>query len=197
MASTVLVFLPLAAGTAAAANPTGGNYVPLTPTRLADTRCGESPAVGGSNCTAESIPTANAAVKTVPAGGTIVVTASGVPSGAAAASLSVTAVDGTAPGFLTVFPDGTSLPLESSVNYVAGTPACTTVDCIAPNLTITPLSSADKFDVYNGGAGSVDVVVDLEGYFNAPSATTGGAGHYFPLTPSRVGDTRCGDTPPG
>ncbi|MGH9121176.1 MAG: hypothetical protein ACRDYC_04400 [Acidimicrobiales bacterium] len=184
------LFLPLLAAPAsaatvtAAASATGGNYVPVPPTRITDTRAGSGQ------------PNAN---MTLAAGGVLKVTpaTSLVPAGASAVALSVTAVDATAPGFLTVYPDGTTQPLESVLNFVAGPANCTTLDCVVPNLVISQISAAGTFDVANGAAGSVDVVIDLEGYFNAPASTTGGAGHYYPLSPARVADTRCGDSPPG
>lgn len=166
-----------------ATTTTGGNYVPLTPQRLADTRPNSGEPGAGD---------------TLSSHGTLTITMpSSVPAGATAVALNVTAVDATASGFLTVYPAGESTPLESVLNFEPGPAGCTTIDCVVPNLVISQLSSANQVTVYNGSTGTVNVVVDLEGYFDSPSATTGAAGRYVALPPARVADTRCGDVPPG
>jgi hypothetical protein len=161
--------------------PSGGSYVPLAPSRIVDSRTG----LGGVTTLAAQ----HGATVTLP---------SSVPVGATSVALNVTAVDATVAGYLSVYPSaaGGLPPLESSLNFVAGPAGCAVPDCVAPNLVITKVSAANKVTVYNGSGGTVDVVVDLEGYFNAPSATTGNAGHYYGLAPARVADTRCGDIPP-
>src|ERR1019366_9627746 len=73
-----------------------GSYVSVTPYRVADTRT--------------SSPLAGAATLNVQVAGA----ASGVPVGAAAAVLNVTAVDPAAAGFLTVFPPGTTIATVSN-----------------------------------------------------------------------------------
>jgi hypothetical protein len=71
--------------------------------------------------------------------------------------LNVTVTDTTAPSFLTVWPDGTALPLASDLNWVAGE--------TVPNLTVVQLSSQRAFDVYNF-AGFVNVVIDVDGFYS-------------------------------
>ncbi|MGI8754112.1 MAG: hypothetical protein ACR2MN_17705 [Acidimicrobiales bacterium] len=68
---------------------------------------------------------------------------------------------------------------------------------MVPNLVITPISSTGRFDVFSGQAAtdSVNVIVDVEGYFNSASATNGAQGHYYPLASSRLSDSRCGESP--
>lgn len=161
---------------------TGGNYVPLTPQRLADTRPNSGEPGAGDTLSSD---------------GTLTITMpSSVPSGAAAVALNVTAVDATATGYLTVYPTGEATPLESVLNFEPGPAGCTTIDCVVPNLVITQLSSGNQVTIYNGSTGTVNVVVDLEGYFDSAAATTGDAGRYVALPPARLADTRCGDTPP-
>ncbi|MDQ6783162.1 MAG: hypothetical protein M3063_06925 [Actinomycetota bacterium] len=170
---------PCDAGSVQVPAPTGGSYVPLAPSRIADSRFGQ----GGIS----KLGAGQAVTVTMPAS---------VPQGATAAALSVTATDATSPGYLSVYPTAAGPPpLESSLNFVAGPALCSVRDCVVPNLVITKLSAANQVSIYNGSAGTVDVVVDLEGYFNAASATTSGAGHYYGLSPARVADTRCSASP--
>jgi hypothetical protein len=132
------------------------SYVSVTPARVADTRT-SSPLAGGA--------TLNVQVT----GGT-----SGVPAGAVAAVLNVTAVDPTAAGFLTVFPEGTTMPTVSNLNFAAGT--------VVPNLVTVGLSATGMVSIYLN-TGSTDVVVDVEGYYATPVTTSG---LFNPLSPSRA-----------
>ena len=79
----------------------------------------------------------------------------GVPEGAAAAVLNVTATGAAAPGFLTVFPCDQPLPTASNVNYRPG------VD--VPNAVVAPLAADGSTCVYS--LRGVDVVVDVNGFF--------------------------------
>ncbi len=79
----------------------------------------------------------------------------GVPSDASAVVVNVTATDGTAPSYLTAFPSGHE-PLASDINSAAGQ--------TVPNLVVVLLSAAGSFQIYNF-AGDVDVVVDVEGWY--------------------------------
>ncbi len=163
------------------AQPAGGRYVPLTPTRITDTRTGNTPTPIPSNGTLDvQVPT------------------NLVPAGATSVALSVTAVDATSSGFLNVYPTGATANTTSVVNFVPGAPGCTTPDCVVPNLVIAQISPSGQLTIHNGPAigGSVDVVVDLQGYFTTNNAGVSGAGHYNTTAPTRVADTRCGETPP-
>lgn len=163
------------------AQPAGGRYVPLTPTRITDTRTGNTPTPIPSNGTLDvQVPT------------------NLVPAGATSVALSVTAVDATSPGFLNVYPTGATANTTSVVNFVPGAAGCTTPDCVVPNLVIVQISPSGQLTIHNGPAigGSVDVVVDLQGYFTTNNAGVSGAGHYNTTAPTRVADTRCGETPP-
>ena len=101
----------------------------------------------------------------------------GVPSGADAVVLNVTATDSTAPSYLTIWPQRTPRPTASSLNFTAG-------ETIANALTVELNASNGKLSIYNL-AGATDVVVDVAGYFQA------GTGALFhPLTPARILDSR-------
>lgn len=166
--------------------PSGGSYVPVTPVRVVDTRINQG--IAGPVRGQQHVPVA--------------VGTDLVPAGAAAVALSVTAVDGSGDGFLSVYPDGLTPPgdsgIVSNLNFKAGTATCAVPDCVTSNLVISPISSAGRFEVFDGQAATdtVDVVVDVEGYFNSASVTSGAQGHYYPLSPARLGDTRCGEQPP-
>jgi hypothetical protein len=100
----------------------------------------------------------------------------GVPAGAAAAVLNVTATDPTAAGFLTVYAEGDPLPTVSNLNFAAG-------ETVA-NLVTVGLSSSGMVTVYNY-TGSTDVIADVEGYYTS-TLPADGAGLFNPLSPYRV-----------
>src|ERR1700674_5165185 len=84
----------------------------------------------------------------------------GVPSMAAgvppkAVVLNVTVEGATQASDLVVYPDGTSWPLASDLNFVAGQ--------TVPNLVIVKLSASGKIDIGNG-RGSTSVIVDVVGW---------------------------------
>jgi hypothetical protein len=143
-------------------------YNPLTPARITDTR----PNSGFPN-----------AGNTPGPGGTInvqVTGAGGVPVGATAAVLNVTATNPTRQSFLTAWPTGATRPTASNLNFSPGQ--------TVPNLAEVGLGSNGQVSVFNA-AGSADVVVDVEGYV-APAPA--GTGLYNPLEPARIADTRPG-----
>jgi hypothetical protein len=137
-------------------------YTAVTPVRLLDTRNSGGPLGPGVS---RDLTVAGV---------------SPVPTGATAAVLNVTVTNTTAASFLTVYPAGGSLPLASNLNWAAGK--------TVPNLVEVAIGAGGAVTLYNG-VGSADVVVDLEGYFAAP---TGSAGGEVALTPARITDTRAG-----
>ncbi len=120
--------------------------VPISPCRLADTRSGGP--IGPN--------------RTLQPGGTIAVDAHGtngqctLPTDAVALSMNVTALDATATTYLTIWDDG-PMPNASSLNPEPGQPP-------TPNQVTTPLSGAGGFNIFNF-AGTVDVIVDVNGFF--------------------------------
>jgi hypothetical protein len=143
-------------------------YHPLPPARITDTR----PNSGFPNAGATLRPgheTLNVQVTG----------AGGVPPEATAAVLNVTVTGATGTSFLTVWPTGARQPNASNLNFGAGQTVA--------NLVQVGLSTNGQVTLFNAG-GSVNVVVDVEGYV-APSATTG-TGLYNPLPPARITDTR-------
>src|ERR1039458_8989629 len=137
------------------------SYVSVTPARVADTRT-SSPLAGGATLNVQ-----------------VTGAASGVPTGAVAAVLNVTAVNPTAAGFLTVFPQGTTMPTVSNLNFAAGT--------IVPNLVTVGLSASGMVSIYNL-TGNTDVVVDVDGYYTSIPASNS-SGLFNSLSPTRVAGT--------
>jgi hypothetical protein len=95
----------------------------------------------------------------------------GVPPGAKAATLNVTAVAPTNTGRFTVFPAGGTTPQVSTINFPAGTtalangaivPLSTGVDCPAGYVPATCDLAVTPFIV---GGGHVDLVLDVTGNF--------------------------------
>ncbi|MEV6606090.1 hypothetical protein [Kutzneria sp. NPDC051319] len=145
--------------TASAATAGSGNgFTAVTPTRVLDTRDSGGPVGAG----AAKLLDLSAAV----------------PSDATAVLLNVTAVDATGNTFVAVYPDGAPVPITSNVNVVPGR--------AIPNAVTVELRPGHKIDLFNK-FGSVQLIVDLEGYYS-PSATTG----LTAQNPSRVLDTRNG-----
>jgi uncharacterized protein (DUF1501 family) len=102
----------------------------------------------------------------------------GVPADATAVALNLTAVNATAPTYVTVWPGGTQRPLASNLNPVPG--------MAVPNLVVTQLGPAGSIGMFNN-SGGVDLIGDLVGYFTASSSLRLKA-----LTPARLLDTRDG-----
>jgi YVTN family beta-propeller protein len=142
-------------------------YIPVGPLRVLDTRNG----TGGYDAPVGPGQTISLQVEGV----------DGVPaSGVTAVVLNVTATDPTASSYVTVYPDGSTRPVASNLNFTAGE--------TIPNLVVVPVGADGKIDFYNN-AGSTDLVADLEGYYT--TGTTGGS-TFVPLGPVRVLDTRNG-----
>ncbi len=122
------------------------SFFSIAPCRVVDTRNPTGP-YGGPSLTA-------GANRTFVFGGQC-----GIPATALAVALNVVAVlptDG--PGFLTLFPGGTTQPLAATMNYNLGK--------IRANSAIIPLGSLADLAVHCGqGTGTVDMVIDVNGYF--------------------------------
>ena len=149
-----------------------GAYTALTPFRICDTRStGTKVGCAGS--------------RTLGTNGTVLVHVTGippvngetVPAGAQAVVVNMTAIDhSTTKSFVTAYP--TTRPLASNINVDGG--------ATQANLSVVALSSSGTITLYNA-VGSVDVLVDVEGFFAAPS---GNAGTFHTFPPVRICDTR-------
>ncbi|MCL4433970.1 MAG: hypothetical protein M1399_04270 [Actinobacteria bacterium] len=156
----------------------GSMFDPLSsPARILDTRC--AAAVPPSFCSNEHIPAANASTGPLGAGMTLSAVVAGVdsvPATATAVSLVVTAASPQKAGYLTVWPKGAAKAVTSNVNFTANFASADSV--------IVPSGSNGGIEVYNGSGATVNVVVDINGYF----ASSGDA--LTPSSPVRICDTR-------
>jgi hypothetical protein len=127
---------------------TGSFYNATAPARICDTRSGATSNQCNQAPNGTLGPSSMLKVSDV---------SMNLPASAAALMTNITATDTTAWGYLATAPDGAPAPASSDVNW---TGAGQTV----PNAVVPGLSSGGAFDIYNA-LGSVDVIVDVEGYF--------------------------------
>ncbi len=166
----------------------GDAYIPINPQRLADTRC--STTLQPSYCSSENLPNTNASLTSL-AGNTgenVTVTGiDGIPSNATAVVINVTVLNMTSGGYLSIYPEGTTPFVVSSLNWTKNSGVVT-------NLVTVPVNTSNgEITFRNGGTSSgVNFVVDIEGYYAPPGSTP--VGLYNPVTPSRIVDTRCSET---
>ena len=154
----------------------GGEYHPLTPTRIYDTR-------------APGINSPGTAIATSATGGTADVTIlgqGGIPSAAGdvlAVAVSITVVNPTKEGYLQVYPTGSTPGISSVVNYAAGQ--------TVPNLTVLTIGAGGKITVklVTPTNGTADVLIDVFGWFSTSDFATAGA-RLIPVAPGRIYDSR-------
>jgi hypothetical protein len=143
------------------------SFVPVNPVRVVDTR-------HGVGLAAPLVALQPQVVKVTGVVTTTSGTATVVPTGATGVVANVTTVDPTAAGFVSVRPgDATGAPTTSSVNFIAGQTVA--------NVITVQLPSTGDFQVFFGGvsSGSVELVVDIVGYY-----VPGGAGTQGPAGPA-------------
>jgi cell wall-associated NlpC family hydrolase len=140
-----------------AATSDSGALHAVTPTRLLDTRSGAKPAAGAT----VDLP---------------VVGSAGVPFGAQAAVVTITATSADGAGYLTAYPCGTTPPLASNVNVAPGS--------TTPNLATVALSAAGDICLYVSVA--THVLVDLTAWYGP------GDDRLVNVAPTRIADTRAG-----
>lgn len=147
-------------------NP-GSRFRPLPPARLFDTRTGH----GG------------VAVGPVSAGGELrfdVTGVGGVPgTGVTAIAMNVTAVQPSADSYVTVWPDDTTRPVASNLNFGAGS--------TVPNLVVMRVPASGVVSFFNE-RGGVDLLADVVGYYT--SNRSGQSGRFVSFPPERIFDTR-------
>jgi hypothetical protein len=143
----------------------GGTFRAVTPARLLDTRQHN----GGS--------------RVAPRGTLhlLVLGRGGVPaSTVSAVFLTVVVTRPAAAGYVTAYADGSARPGTSSVNFRTG---FTVSDEVTARV-----GSNGRVALYNGSAGSVDLVADVYGYVIGPSST--GPGSFVATFPARLLDSR-------
>lgn len=146
--------------------PGPGRLVPITPTRVLDTRGDIGTSVGkpkADSTTTFHLPEAV------------------VPSGATAVAVNVTGVSPAAAGFVTVWPSWVTRPITSNLNFAyAGE--------MAANAMVMPVRAGGDINLYTYS--SAHLIVDVTGYWLP--ATTATAGRFTVTKPSRILDTRSG-----
>ncbi len=151
----------------------GSAFIGVTPARIMDTR------------NAPTIDHLGEGLGPLAAGGRVslaVLGRAGLPdSGVGAVALNVTAVGATTDTYLTVWPLGAPRPIASNLNDGAAE--------TVPNMVVVPVGAGGGIEVYND-RGSVDVLVDVLGWFPTGAGFTG-------LTPARLFDTRNAPTVDG
>jgi len=144
--------------------PPGASYTAITPTRVLDSRDG----TGLSGVFHAGVPRDFQVTN----GGTI-------PNSAIAVTGNLTVTQQTSSGYVILAPSSGSA--TSTINFPKG-------DNRANGVTVA-LSGSGMLDaVYKAASGTTHLVFDVTGYFE----NGGGGASYFPITPTRVLDTRDG-----
>jgi DNA-binding beta-propeller fold protein YncE len=142
-------------------------FIPVTPCRVADTRQPNGPFggpyLGRGRSRSFAVPQSSC----------------NIPTTAVAYSLNVTVapVQGQALEYLTIWPTGLPQPVVSTLNSLDGR--------VKANAAIVPAGAGGAVSVY--ATDSTNVVLDINGYFQAPASDTL---QFYPLAPCRVVDTR-------
>ena len=102
-----------------------------------------------------------------------------LPPDASAVSVTVTAVEATARGFVTLSPAGVARPTTSNLNYAAGETRA--------NGALVKIGTGGSIDLFTRAA--THVVVDVNGYFVSVDGPAN-AGRLVPVGPLRLVDTR-------
>lgn len=146
-----------------------GQFTPLSPARILDTREG----VGAPM--AKVGPTGTIELAVAGHGG--------VPAtGVGAVVLNVTATGVSADTYVTAYPGGASRPETSNLNVLAGR--------TVPNRVIVKVGADGKVVLFNR-SGSLDLIADVSGWFAAAGSSATGA-TFTGTDPARVFDTRDG-----
>ncbi len=175
---------PLGAPSAYAVLGAGGEYHPVVPTRILDTRVAASQVTG-----AKGFGDANAFdVRIVGAtgigGGATIIPGSDVL--AVVANISVSGSDRS--GYLTAFPTNITRPDASNVNFKAGENV--------PNLAVLRPGTDGKVRIVLAGdtlatGGVAHVLIDVVGWFSTSTSNDRGS-RLVSLAPGRILDTRSG-----
>ncbi|MFF1883451.1 hypothetical protein ACFVVC_18505 [Pseudarthrobacter sp. NPDC058196] len=138
-----------------------GTFVPVAPTRLLDTR-NTAPVGAFSSVSFQAAGTA------------------GVPSNVSAIVFNLTVTRPQANGHIIAYASGTTIPVTSNVNFVAGQ--------TIPNSVTVPVGTNGRITLQNNSPGTADLIADIAGYYIAGTATVPGA--FVPVAPARLLDTR-------
>jgi hypothetical protein len=123
--------------------PSATKFYTVTPCRQLDTRTGAG------------TPIAAGATLTVPLTGT----PCGIPLTATSVSVNLTVTQQTAQGSLTIYPSDGTLPNTSSIEFKVGTTRANNA------ILLLSTDGNESVDVYNNSAGTVHLILDVNGYF--------------------------------
>jgi hypothetical protein len=146
-----------------------GAFIPLTPSRVLDTRVGTGAPTGAV--------AGQAALNLVVAG------QGGVPAtGVSAVVLNVAVTEPAGSGFITAYAAGASVPPVTSLSFAPGQTTST--------LVTARVGAGGAVSLRNNSLGSVHLVADLIGYYLDGAVTA--AGMFVLVDPARIRDTRDG-----
>jgi hypothetical protein len=150
----------------------GDGYVPVSPTRVLDTRIGR----GLSGVFSANVP------RTFAVAGVTVGSVT-IPANAVAITGNLTVTAQTGAGYVALTPTPTASPSSSTINFPLG-------DDRANNVTIALSATGSLSAVYKATSGRhTQLVLDVTGYFLAGSGQA-----YHPISTARVLDTRTSPT---
>jgi hypothetical protein len=144
-----------------------GDFLPMPPARLMDTRPGRATLDGQS-----------AGAGAVAAGSTtelVIGGRGGIPASTKAVALNITAVGASGRGFVTIFPCGTAQPQTANLNVQVG--------AAYGNASIAKLGTGGRICIFSSV--SAQLIVDVTG-------VVGSASTYTPITPARLLESRPG-----
>jgi hypothetical protein len=154
----------------------GGEYHPLTPTRIFDTRAPGINSPVGKISTSSTGGFADVAI----------LGQGGIPASAAdvlAVAVSITVVTPTSEGYLQVYPTGSAAGISSVLNYAVGQNV--------PNMSVLTVGAGGKLTIklVTPIPGVADVLIDVFGWFSTSAYSTAGA-RLIPVSPGRIYDSR-------
>ena len=154
-------------------------FVPLTPSRILDTRPSQPSPAGAPKGYVPGQSSIDVPVTGV----------GGVPNDDVyAVVMNVTVTESGGPGYVTAYPKGVTRPTASNINMSGAGQT-------APNLVIVPVGDNGRVTLFIGGTGGGHLIADVLGYYRQTSSAT--AGRLIGVTPKRVFDTRPGQPVPG
>ena len=155
-----------------------GAYTAVNPFRTCDTRKA-APGIASNQCDTAGKGTLGTGHETI----TAQITGGPVSATAQAVVVNITAINHSSSGtYVIAFPAGGSQPVATNLSLAGGK--------VESNLAIVRLGVGGQISLFNA-VGSVDVIVDVEGYFAAASVgSPTGAFHAIP--PLRICDSRGG-----